>query len=218
MHTLRSILLATAFLGAAGAAGAQESGTAVLEAASERYARLDALCADFEQLLDNPILGESKWSEGRLCQKRPNLFRMDFVDPDGDAVVADGEWFWVFYKSLDPTQVLRFPLDETRGGMDFFREFLSEPAERYTVVREGEEEVDGRATVRLHLTPRAPRGLVSARLWIDPSAHLIRRIEITEDNGLIRLVTLSDLTLDPALAADHFRFTPPPGVDVVTNE
>lgn len=218
MSPLRSFIVTAALFGGAGGLAAQDSGLAVLEAASERYAALGGLCADFTQVLDNPILGDAKTSRGRLCQERPNLFRMDFSDPEGDEVVADGEWFWVYYRSLDENQVLRFPLDDSRGGMDFFREFLSEPATKYSIASEGVEQLAGTTTHRLALTPLTPRGLVSARVWVDPSTDLIRRIEVTEDNGLTRVVTLSSIDLDPALGADHFQFTVPPGVDVVSNE
>lgn len=199
-------------------AGAQDTGLEALEAAAERYASIRTICADFVQVLDNPLLGSEKTSRGRLCQQRPNRFRMDFAEPDGDEVVADGTWFWVYYKSLDEGQVLRFPLDPSRGGLDFFREFLSEPAAKYTVTTEGEDTVDGHATLRLALAPRSSRGLESARVWVDPAARLIRRIEVTEDNGLTRRVSLSSVALDPTLDGDHFEFTVPPGVDVVSNE
>jgi outer membrane lipoprotein carrier protein len=195
----------------------QESGLAALEAASARYATFQTICADFRQRLENPLLDEEKTSSGRLCQRRPNLFRMDFSDPDGDEVVADGAHFWLFYKSLNPDQVLQFPLDPERGGLDFFREFLLDPTSKYEVVSEGRESIDGFLTWRLSLTPRTPRGLASARVWVDPEAALIRRIEVVDDNGLLRRVDLSDMALDPALAPDHFTFTVPPGVDVVSN-
>ncbi|MEK9502159.1 LolA family protein [Gaopeijia maritima] len=218
MTSLRFLFATTVLFGGTGGLAGQDSGMAVLEAASERYAALGGLCADFVQVLDNPILGDAKTTRGRLCQETPNLFRMDFSDPEGDEVVADGEWFWVYYRSLDESQVLRFPLDDSRGGMDFFREFLSEPASKYSVAAEGVEQMAGTTTHRLALTPLSPRGLVSARIWVDPSTDLIRRIEVTEDNGLTRTVTLSNLALDPSMGAAHFTFTVPPGVDVVSNE
>ncbi len=217
MSSIFSVLPTLAVLAAALPLRAQDPGLAALEAASERYAALGSICADFVQVLDNPLLGSAKTSRGRLCQERPNRFRMDFADPEGDEVVADGSWFWVYYKSLDEGQVLRFPLDPSRGGLDFFREFLSDPAAKYDVVTQGEEAVDGHGTLRLALTPRSARGLVSARVWVDPEARLIRRIEVTEDNGLTRRVSLSALALDPTLAGDYFEFTVPPGVDVVSN-
>lgn len=218
MSSFRFSLPTTALLLGATALAGQDGGLAVLEGASDHYASVRSICADFVQVLDNPILGDAKTSRGRLCQERPNRFRMDFSDPAGDEVVADGEWFWVFYRSLDESQVLRLPLDPSRGGMDFFREFLSEPAQKYTVESQGEEEVADRRTIRLALTPRSARGLVSARVWIDPASNLIRRIEIVENNGLTRLLTLTNVELDPALDADHFEFTVPSGVAVVSNE
>lgn len=218
MSPLPVVLPAVLALVAAAPARSQDPGLEALEAAAERYAAIGTICADFVQVLDNPLLGSTKTSRGRLCQQRPNLFRMDFSDPEGDEVVADGTWFWVYYKSLDEGQVLRFPLDPSRGGLDFFREFLSQPASKYEIATEGEETVDGHATLRLALSPRSDRGLESARVWVDPEARLIRRIEVTEDNGLTRRVSLSALAVDPSLEGDYFDFTVPPGVDVVSNE
>ena len=195
---------------------AQERGLEVLEDAAARYGGLTTLCADFVQVLENPLLGDTNTSRGRLCQRRPNLFRMDFSDPDGDRIVADGSHFWIFYRSMTPDQVLRVPLDPSRGGLDFFREFLDDPGAKYEVRTEGQETVDGRSTLRLGLTPRTPRGLEAARVWVDPAARLIRRIEVTDENGLVRRVSLSEFAFDPELAADHFRFVVPPGVDVVS--
>lgn len=195
----------------------QETGLAALEAASARYGTFETICADFRQRLDNPLLDQVKTSSGRLCQRRPNLFRMDFGDPEGDEIVADGRHFWLFYKSLNPDQVLQFPLDPERGGLDFFREFLLDPTSKYEVVSEGRESIDGYITWRLSLVPRSPRGLASARVWIDPEADLIRRIEVVDDNGLIRRVDLSEMSLDPALAPGYFEFEVPSGVDVVSN-
>lgn len=213
-----SLLMTPLLLTVALPARGQESGLAALEAASARYGTFETICADFRQRLENPLLDETRDSSGRLCQRRPNLFRMDFADPAGDEVVADGSHFWLFYKSLNPTQVLQFPLDPERGGLDFFREFLLDPTSKYEVTSEGRESIDGFITWRLSLVPRAPRGLASARVWIDPEAALIRRIEVVDDNGLLRRVDLSEIALDPALASGFFEFDVPPGVDVVANE
>lgn len=211
---LSSAALATAF---SLPAAAQESGVQALEAAAARYAGIQTICADFDQLLQNPLLGDENASTGRLCQQRPNLFRMDFSDPEGDEIVADGNHFWVFYRSLNPDQVLRMPLDPERGGMDFFREFLSEPTERYDVVTEGRESIDGYLTWQLLLEPRSARGLTSARVWVDPEARLIRRIEVVDENGMVRRVDLSDIVLDPQLESGYFEFAIPAGVAVVSN-
>jgi outer membrane lipoprotein carrier protein len=188
----------------------------VLEAASARFADVESLCADFVQEIRVPLLGEERTTRGRLCQERPNLFRMDFTDPDGDQVVADGESFWLYYPSMSPGQVVRLPVDPERGGMDFYREFLEDPAGTYDIGAGVAETVDGVRTLRVELTPRGDRGYQRAAVWIDHESRLIRRVELEEENGSVRRITLSRTELDPSLAPDHFRFEPPPGVQVVS--
>ncbi len=163
-----------------------------------------------------PLLGVSRSRSGRLCQRRPNLFRMDFRDPDGDQVVADGRHFWIYYPSMSPGQVVRLPVDPSRGGLDFFREFLADPAATYRVGAAEAETVAGASTLRIPLEPRSSRGYRRAVVWIDRESRLIRRVEIEEENGSVRRVTLSNLEVDPALGAGHFEFTPPAGVQVVS--
>lgn len=189
----------------------------LLEAASERYAASDGLCAHFRQRLEIPLLGEERTSEGELCQRRPNLFSMRFTDPDGDAVVSDGSHFWIYYPSISPGQVIRMPLDRERGGMDFYREFLADPRGTYDARILGEETVGGHRVVEVHLEPTRDRGYREATVWIDPGERVIRRVEIVDGNGSVRRVTLTDLRLDPELDPGTFTFPVPTGVTVVSD-
>jgi outer membrane lipoprotein-sorting protein len=184
-------------------------------AAAERYTHFSSLCAEFEQSLFAGVLGRENRSQGRLCQRSPNLFEMAFSDPEGDRIVVDGRHIWVWYRSINPETVLRIPLDPTRGGaFDFYREFLSDPLERYEISGGSTEEIDGVATVRVDLVPREPRGYVGALAWIDPETDLIRRISIEEENGNVRTVTLRNVRLDPTIPAGSFVFEVPEGVSI----
>jgi outer membrane lipoprotein-sorting protein len=192
-------------------------GLALLEEASARYANVTALCADFVQTLSVPLLGEEKTGRGTLCQRQPDRFAMRFDDPAGDAVVVDGTWVWIYYPSLDAKQVIRVPMAGGSGAYDFHREFLHDPAEKYTVVYLADERVDSHDAYRLRLVPRAPASYVAAELWIDREAHLLRRIRIEDENGTVRTVTLDAIDLAPTgLDDDWFTFTPPPGAQVIT--
>ena len=88
----------------------------LMEEAGARYRGVEAFCAVFDQEFNNPLLGVTTLSTGNLCQKRPNLFSMRFTEPAGDALVADGEHFWVFYPSVDSVQVLQFAMDDRARG------------------------------------------------------------------------------------------------------
>lgn len=188
---------------------------ALLESAGRRYAQVDRFCADFRQELQVPLLGETHRSRGVLCQERPNRFSMRFSDPEGDIVVADGEYFWVYYPSADPGQVLRFTMETRPGGFDFQKEFLEDPGEKYELEYLGSEEVAGQETHLISAVPRRPAAFTEARLWLDPESSLILRAEVQQENGSRRIVDLSRIRLNPPPDPDRFRFTPPAGVQVI---
>lgn len=204
---------ATAGPGAAAAAG--QDATAILTRAAARLSELRGFCGDFRQEIQVPLLGQTTRSAGRLCQQRPNLFAMDFTDPQGDRVVADGTWVWTYFPSTDSRQVVRFPLAE-QGRMDFFQEFVAEPGVRYIPTLRGEELVGGRPAWRIALEPRDRTHFTGATVWIDRETSLLRKVEILQENGSTRVVELGELELNPTIPASRFTFSPPEGVQVYT--
>jgi len=213
-----SAAIAGAILALAPAGGtAQEGrGLSALEAASARYQAASAVCADFTQTLSVPLLGQESHGSGRLCQAQPNLFAMRFDDPAGDAVVMDGTYVWIYYKSADPKTVIRLPVADAPGGFDLHREFLENPAQKYEISFEGTETLGGRSTDRIRLVPRAPASYQAAVVWIDEGDHLLRRVKLEEENESVRTVTLSGVTLDPRIPDGWFTFTPPSGVQIIS--
>ncbi|MEX2529079.1 MAG: outer membrane lipoprotein carrier protein LolA [Gemmatimonadota bacterium] len=193
-----------------------QSAMEVLEAASSSYGALASFCASFEQALHVPLLGQTTDSRGRLCQARPDRFAMIFSEPEGDRVIADGEWLWVYYPSMDPVQVFRSPLTGGEGRFDFHREFLFQPGARYAPTLEGREDLNGTATHRIHLQPRGESPLREARVWITQNGSEIRKVEIHEANGSVRTVRLGAMERNPALPSDFFGFTPPANSQILT--
>lgn len=198
-----------------GGASQDRRALAVLEEAGARYRSVQSFCARFEQTLEVPLLQETTRSRGTLCQAHPNLFAMRFTDPPGDVVVSDGEAFWVYYPSVDRVQVLRFELEHPPGGLDFYREFLEEPAAKYHLAFEGEETVGARRTYVVTARPRGEAAFQAAKIWLDAERSLILRARIEMENGSVRTVTLSDFRLDPPPDPQRFRFVPPPGTQVI---
>lgn len=194
---------------------AAQDAMAILEGASARYHDVAALCADFVQTLSVPLLNQEQTGKGRLCQAGPDHFGMRFTEPDGDLVVVDGTYAWVYNKSQDPGTVIRFSLEETPGGFDLQREFLQDPAQKYTATLDGTEDVDGHGTYRIRLVPHADVSYKAAVVWIGRDDRLLRKVRVEEENESVRTVTLSDI--DPAARPPEgwFTFTPPPGVRVL---
>lgn len=110
---------------------------------------------------------------------------------------------------------MRMPASHGAGGVDLRAQFVGDPLERFAIISEGREEVGGRSTMVLRMNPRAPMGYRALKVWIDTQDYLIRRFEVTEENGMTRHFDLSNLRLNVRLSDDLFRFDPPAGARVV---
>ncbi len=187
---------------------------AVLGRAERAYDAVRSLEADFVQSVTVPLLESTQHSRGKLYIRRPDRFLMKFSEPEGDIVVADGSYFWMYYPSADPKQVIRASVGDGSRQMDLQREFLSNPTERYDAVLGPVESVDGRPAQVVVLTPKGASGYRRVRIWVDREDALVRRFEIVEENESVRLLDLNGLRPNVALGDALFRFTPPPGAQI----
>lgn len=185
----------------------------ILRRLAARYEGVNALQADFRQVIDNPLLGRRTESAGTLYQRQPDLFLMRFSDPEGDVIVSDGDYFWVYYPSVDARQVIRS--DRGAEGLDLRSQFVGDPTRRFEAEHHGREDVRGRTTHVVTLVPREAVGYRRLKVWIDAEDHLVRRFELTEENSNVRRFELTDLRVNPDLARSLFTFEPPAGAHVV---
>ena len=194
----------------------QADAATILRRASAAYARVNTLAAEFTQRLQNRLLRTDARSRGRLYQRHPDRFLMRFEDPAGDVIVSDGRYFWVYYPSVDSLQVMRAPAGaQGSSGVDLRSQFIGDPVERFDATLDGREAVGGRDAHVLTLVPKQPQGYQRLRIWVDDRDHLVRRFEITEENGNVRLIELHGLEINRPLDEELFRFTPPPNARIV---
>ncbi len=195
----------------------QDPAAAILRRASAAYTALRSMRADFVMEVRNPLLRRTTTSRGTWYQRAPDRILLRFTDPEGDVIVGDGTYFWVYYPSVNPDQVMRAPAaDAGSDGVDLRAQFIGEPAERFAYRLEGTESVGGRAARVLLLEPKGEAGYRSLKVWIDDADAIARRFEIVEHNGVTRAFALSALAKNPTLEDDLFRFTPPQGVRIVS--
>lgn len=194
-------------------AGPDEAGE-ILAKAAEAYRTATSLQADFVQTITIAALEKEKQGRGVVYQKKPNYFLMKFEEPKGDVVVADGDYFWLYYPSAQPDQVIRTAIERTTEGHTLGGRFLVNPSERYVATYVSRETVDGRPAhlISLVLKFEAPYTLV--RVWVDAGDYLVRRFEIFEQNQTVRSLTLQNLRANVDLPDKLFQFSPPPGVEV----
>lgn len=199
-----------------GGTSTQVTAAQILARAAAAYADVQSLQADFAMTMTNPLLRRTTNSRGTLYQRRPDRIALRFSEPEGDRIVGDGEYFWVYYPSVDEKQVIRMPASQgASGGVDLQAQFIGDPTERFEATLHGTEDVAGRPAHVLTLVPRAQVGYTSLKVWLDTRDYLARRFEITEENGSVRRFELSGLRPNVRLGDDVFRFTPPAGARVI---
>ncbi len=190
---------------------------AILDRASATFDTVRTLQADFVQIIDNPMLGDPDSTRGRLYQRRPNYFAMRFTEPKNDRIVADGRRLWLYTPSTTPGQVIRTTIPGTgTTGPNLIGQFVEHPREHYSVRYVRADSIGDAAVDVIALTPRAADLPYSAAtVWIAKPDGLIRRIEIVENSGQRRTITLQHLTVNGAIPDREFRFAPTSGVRVV---
>ncbi|MGH7629880.1 MAG: LolA family protein [Gemmatimonadales bacterium] len=190
---------------------------ALVSRASSVYRGLQSLRADFDQLIQNPMIGDQA-SNGVLVQSGPARLAMRFSDPDGEAIVIDGEYIWVYTPSTTPGQVLRLPLPSGGPvyGYNLIAWLLDRPHERYQSTFVRNDRLEGRAVSVVEMVPTVPDMPFSrAVVWLDRNDGLPRRIEIEETSGQQRTLTLRNLRANVRTTGDTFRFAVPSGVKVI---
>lgn len=215
---MRAALLGAALIAASFARADAQAPTATLDRAVRAYKNVKTVRASFTQTITNPLLDQTVTSAGEVMQRRPNHVSVRFTDPAGDRIVADGKWVWFYLPSTTPGQVVRARIgNDGAGSPDLTAQFLKTPASRFEVTDLGRDKVNGRAARVLSLVPKpgveAP--FTKAVIWVDSADALIRQFELTEPSEIVRRVTIKRLTLNPAVPASAFRFTPPSGTKVI---
>jgi outer membrane lipoprotein carrier protein len=218
MITMMRIRLLALAIAALAAPLSAQSPTATLERAVRAYKNVKTVRASFTQTITNPLLGATVNSAGELVQRRPNHVAVRFTDPAGDRIVADGSWVWFYLPSSTPGQVIRTRIAKgVSGSPDLTAQFLDTPSSRFDVTDLGREKVNGRMARVLSLVPKpgVEAQFTKAVVWVDSADALIRQFELTEPSEIVRRVTITKLTLNPAVPASAFRFTPPSGTKVI---
>ena len=196
---------------------------AAAEAAYDRVAKAwsaqRSLEAKFEQKITNSLLGKTMTSRGLFQQQRPNKVAITFTDPTGDRIVGDGKSLWVYLPSSTPGQVLKLPASSDGAIVaDLLGQLLEAPKKSFTISGGDAVTIDGRATRRVQLVPRSPGSVPfqKATLWLDEKDPRPIRVQVLDQQGIDRTITLTTWTPNAKLAANAFTFSVPKGVKVLT--
>lgn len=164
--------------------------------------------AAFTQTVVSPDGARRRTTSGVFEFQRPNRFRFEYRKPFEQLIVADGSKVWIYDADLNQASSRRLasalgstPAAILAGGtLDAEWTLAPEPP------REGLDWVLA--------TPRARDGAFR-HMRIGFRGELLAMLEITDSFGQRSTLAFSGFETNPAIDASRFRYTPPPGADVI---
>jgi outer membrane lipoprotein carrier protein len=210
---LAAILVLAAFVvpGGASGAGALDDALARLQA---RYDATRTLKAAFAQTLASPALAGTLATKGTVVFEKPNRMRWDYAAPDAQTIVGDGETLWIYQPDLK--QVIKAPLRDAFQSATPVT-FL---AGLGNVRRDFEPSLVADETDRwvLKLMPKQQKdqAIGTLVLGVRKADASVAEATITDAAGTTTTIRFSGEERNAPVDPGTFRFSPPPGVDVVT--
>lgn len=172
-------------------------------------AGLKTISGQFEQSVTGANGNHGDASAGTFALEAPRQFRWETTSPFQQLIVADGKRVWIFDPDLEQVSVRPQGAEEAHSPLTVLTD-LSQLDAEFEVSEAGERE--GLAWLKLVSKAKEPE-FAFAELGFDASG--LARMRFEDSLGNTTEIRFSNWKRNPALSADTFHFTPPPGIDVV---
>jgi outer membrane lipoprotein carrier protein len=150
-------------------------------------------------------------SSGTFAFARPGKFRWSYDKPYAQLLVGDGDKLWIYDRDLN--QVIVKKLDRALGATPASLLAGSNAFETNFVLIDGGN-ADGLEFVEAK--PKSPdTGFDQIRIGF--KENLPRTMELHDSFGQVTQLSFDAFERNPAIDPALFRFSPPPGADVVGN-
>ena len=166
--------------------------------------------AHFAQIVLDSNMKTLQQATGTMQFSRPGRFRWEYDKPYEQIIVGDGTRVWLYDKDLNQVTVRRF--DRAIG---------SSPA----ALLAGSNEIEKDYTLKglpsrdgldwLEAVPRTP-DTAFERIRLGFGKTGLEAMELRDQFGQTTVIKFSTIERNAKLAPELFRFTPPKGVDVIS--
>lgn len=189
---------------------ADDSNTAAAKALNSHLANTKTMTAHFTQTTsgNSKSLSAGKFS-GSMSIKRPNKFRWETKSPSEQLVVANGSHLWIYDKDL--AQATKQNVDSQIGNTPALL-LSGDPAkiaDNFTIT----QPIDGKNYFKL--TPKSDNASFKD-MTISFSGGKPTMMVLNDNLGQTTKITFSGVLLNSKVGDGLFNFTPPKGVDVIS--
>jgi outer membrane lipoprotein carrier protein len=164
--------------------------------------------AAFSQTVTSPDGAKKKNSSGQFEFQRPNRFRFAYTKPFEQAIVADGQKVWIYDNDLNQASSRKMsdaigatPAALLAGG-SLERDF------------DLKARPDRNGLSWVQALPKSKDGQFQS-IEIGFKGKQLTAVEIVDSFGQRSALVFSDLQTNVPVDPERFRFTPPPGADIL---
>ena len=179
-----------------------------IEALQKFNADTDGISGSFSQSVQSR--NKTRSAQGRFSILRPGLFKWEYTSPYKQTIVGDGSYIWLY--DIDLAQITKTAQNQAIG--DSPAAILSNKdalSASYSLKEDGSA---GGIDYVLATPKRSNAGYQYIRLGF--KGDDLAEMRLKDSFGNQTTIKFNNLNTRPNLSRSQFRFTPPQGVDVLT--
>ena len=188
----------------------------VLREVESNYNRMKTMKTQFKQIVREGGR-TARIEDGTLWLSKPGRMRWEYVSPETKLFLTEANRMTLYVPSekrvmqtsVKESDDLRAPLRFLLGRLDFNQEF-----QRFEVLNSLKPLEAGNVIFKTY--PKRLAGQVDSMVFEISPGRQIRRVVINEPGGTETEFRFAGEEANVQVSADKFRFTPPPGTEIVS--
>jgi outer membrane lipoprotein carrier protein len=182
----------------------------------ETYEKTTSFKADFLQTSTiSSMEHRQRKGSGTMVIQKPGLLRWDYISPEKQVLVSDGEMFSLYFASEN--QMIVTPAKEYLREDVTYNFFsgkgnLLNDFEVIAVMPEQEKQ----GSLAIKLIPKKTHAQVETmNVWVDEGTFLVNRLEIRDHLGSVTNLLLFNTVVNHPMPEEYFYFSPPEGTEII---
>jgi outer membrane lipoprotein carrier protein len=184
----------------------------VLDRVEKRYAG-SGFAVQFNQESTIKAMDITDQASGKLEAKRPGKMRWEYIQPEPQTIISDGESLWVYRPQDNQVMIGKAPQFFGEGKGAGFLSDIRLVRKEFIVSLEKSDQPDR------HLLMLIPKKksveLSEIYLYISKGSAVVEQIVTFNAYGDRTVITMHDYRFDLKFSEGHFSFTIPQGADVM---
>ncbi len=172
--------------------------------------QLKTMEGQFKQSLFNEQGNLLEKSQGKMYVQRPNRFRWEYKQPYEQLIVADGQKIWIYDSDLEQVTVKK--LTDALGKTPAFLFSSNNNIETDFFINQLPVTND---SLRFELIPKDEQNQFDS-IRIDIKNKSLLGFELVDSLGQTTYIVFEQMQNNKTLDKDLFIFTPPAGVDIIS--